>query len=89
MTGTAEQLITRAFITPECRENRGTEGAFDEAVARLRTEYEAVVAGWADEDETPTFALMLFYERPIPDETAPVVPPLFCGGSGQQDREQG
>jgi len=76
---TKEQLITRAFITPECRENRGDEGAWEEAVRRLRTEYDAVLAGWADAEEKPTFALMLFYERPIPDETAPVIPPLFAG----------
>ena len=82
---TKHQLITRAFITPECRENRGADGAWEEAVKRLRTEYEAVVAGWADEDEQPTFALQLLYERPIPDETAPVVPPFFCGEEPHTD----
>lgn len=74
-----QQLITRAFITPECRENRGVQGAWEEATRRLRAEYEAVVEGWADADEKPTLALMLFYERPISDETAPVIPPLFAG----------
>lgn len=27
------------IITDKCRTNRGTEGAFDEAVSRLRKEY--------------------------------------------------
>jgi len=77
---TAEQHVTRAFITPECRENRGQDGAWEEAVRRLRVEYEAIVEGWSGEGEQPTFAVMLLYERPIPDETAPVIPPLPTEG---------
>lgn len=32
-----------AIITRECRANRGDEGAIDEALARVRTEYLACV----------------------------------------------
>jgi hypothetical protein len=81
-----QQLVTRAFITPECRENRGSDGAWEEAVRRLRVEYEAVVEGWAEAHEQPTFALMLLYERPIPDETATVVPPLPSGDQSKGER---
>lgn len=38
-------------ITPTCRANRGDGGAFDEAVARCRAEYDAIVAGRSDIDE--------------------------------------
>jgi hypothetical protein len=62
----AEQLVTRAFITPECRENRGVDGAWDEAVRRLRVEYDAILGGWAGEDDQPTLTLMLLYERSTP-----------------------
>jgi hypothetical protein len=34
-----------AIITPECRISRGAEGAFDEAVRRLKAEYLAHHAG--------------------------------------------
>jgi hypothetical protein len=58
--------VTSAEITGECRANRGVDGAWEEAVARLRREYEAVVAGWRDEPEQPTLWLMLDLERPLP-----------------------
>jgi len=83
------QLVTRAFITPECMNNRGSGGAWEEAVRRLQDEYEAVVRGWKDAEEKPTFALMLFYERPIPDETAPVVPPLPTEGAAHAQEQVG
>ena len=63
--------LTAAFITPECRANRGTDGAWEEAVARLRVEYEAVVAAWASEPVEPTLNLLLTMERPAADREAP------------------
>lgn len=41
MSGTK---LAHAIITRECRANRGDEGAIDEALARVRTEYLACVA---------------------------------------------
>jgi hypothetical protein len=56
--------VTAAFITPACRANRGDEGAWDEAVARLRAEYDSILAGWKDAPEQPTLNLVLTMERP-------------------------
>lgn len=55
--------ISAAFITPECRRNRGVDGAWDEAVARLRAEYDAVLEGWKDHPQPPTLNLVLTMER--------------------------
>lgn len=33
-----------AIITPVCRANRGEEGAWEEAVRRLKAEYDACIA---------------------------------------------
>ena len=52
--------VTAAFITPECRRSRGVDGAWDEAVSRLRAEYDAVLAGRNDE---PTLNLVLTMDR--------------------------
>jgi hypothetical protein len=50
-----------AIITPVCRTGRGVEGAFDEAVRRLREEYLACqTAGNAE----ASFHLVLTVERP-------------------------
>lgn len=56
--------VTAVFITPECRSNRGDMGAWDEAVKRLRTQYDEVVEGWQGRDEQPTLNLVLTMERP-------------------------
>ncbi len=40
--------ITGAHITPACREARTTDGAWDEAVARLREVYDARLSRFAD-----------------------------------------
>lgn len=37
-----------AIITQDCRKGRGDDGAFEEAVRRLRREYEHAVKGWGD-----------------------------------------
>lgn len=41
--------VAHAVITFECRNNRGDFGAFDEAVKRLRTQYDQLVALRGDE----------------------------------------
>lgn len=56
--------ITAAFITPECRQNRSVDGAWDEAVARLRAEYVAVLESWKDQPQQPTLNLVLTMDRP-------------------------
>lgn len=53
-----------SIITPECRENRGDQGAWDEAVARAKREYDAVVEGWKGHPTQPTIHLVLSVERP-------------------------
>ena len=54
-----------AIITDACRENRGDEGAFDEAVRRLREQYIACVAGWKDRPGVK-FHVALTVEPPKP-----------------------
>lgn len=64
MTQVPGTQVTAAFITPECVRNRGVEGAWEEAVKRLREEYEAVLDGWREIPEQPTMNLILTMERP-------------------------
>lgn len=47
--------VTAAFITPECRAGRGEQGAWDEATARLRVEYEAILNGWRGSGKEPSW----------------------------------
>lgn len=56
--------VTAAFITPECRTNRGDDGAWNEAVDRLRKEYDSVCQGWGGNEKQPTLNLILTMERP-------------------------
>lgn len=56
---------SHSIITPECRENRGDEGAWDEAVARAKEQYDAIVAGWREHARQPTLHLVLEIERPF------------------------
>jgi hypothetical protein len=56
--------VTAAFITPECRTNRGDGGAWEEAVARLREHYDAIIIGWEGAPVQPTINLILDMERP-------------------------
>ena len=56
--------VTAAFITPECRTSRGVDGAWDEAVARLRVEYDAILDGWKNQPIQPTLNLVLTMDRP-------------------------
>lgn len=53
-----------SIITPECRENRGDDGAFDEAVERARAVYDGIVHGWRSSGPQPTIHLVLGLERP-------------------------
>lgn len=75
----SDTQLTAAFITPECRANRGVDGAWEEAVSRLRTEYEAVVAAWASEPVEPTLNLRLTMERPRSGKPSDVIGKI--GGS--------
>jgi hypothetical protein len=50
-----------AIVTPACRANRGVGGAFDEAVARLRGQYERLAA------DCPTFNLHLVLTSEEPE----------------------
>jgi hypothetical protein len=52
------------IITPECRSGRGDEGAWAEAVARAKVEYDGIVAGWRKSAVQPTLHLVLSLERP-------------------------
>ena len=58
-----------AIIKPECRELRGDHGAIDEAIRRVRLQYDGIVNGWKGESAQPTFRLVLTVERPV--EEAP------------------
>lgn len=55
--------ITTAFITPACRAGRGDDGAWQEAVERLRAAYEDVLDGWRDVVPQPTLNLVLELDR--------------------------
>lgn len=57
------QQVSAAFITPDCRANRGEDGAWQEAVDRLRAEYDAVLEGWRGAEQQPTLNLVLELER--------------------------
>jgi hypothetical protein len=52
-----------AIIRDGCREAHGEMGAFEEAVARLRREYEACLAGWP-RGKGVQFHVLLIVERP-------------------------
>ena len=55
---TAKHVIIRGG----CREAHGDHGAFEEAVHRLRAEYEAVMSGWPERSGVH-FHLVLTIER--------------------------
>jgi hypothetical protein len=79
------ELATQAMITPECRENRTAEGAWDEAVRRLKAEYDEIVKGWEGETERPILNLTLYCDRPV-ENHVPAVPPLFAGDAPRNRR---
>lgn len=56
---------SHSIITPECRASRGDEGAWTEAVARAKAEYDAIVAGWFQQPVQPVLHLTLGIERPF------------------------
>lgn len=58
----------RQTITPECRDNRTNQGAWDEAVERLWYEYVGILSGWEEVGKHPTVTLTLAVER-HPEET--------------------
>lgn len=53
-------IAKHAIITRMCRQNRGTSGAWKEAVARLRAEYEACQV---EANRDARFHLVLAVER--------------------------
>lgn len=57
-------VVRHSIITPECRAGRGDIGAFDEAVARARQQYDEIVKGWANRVDQPKLHLILTFERP-------------------------
>jgi hypothetical protein len=66
MTETAAgSPASHSVITPECRALRGDQGAWDEAVARAKAEYDAIIAGWRESGPQPTLHLVLGIERPF------------------------
>lgn len=50
-----------AIITPACRANRGDDGAFEEAVKRLREEYKTILN--LPGNEAVTFHAVLLVQR--------------------------
>jgi hypothetical protein len=46
------------MITPTCRENRGDDGAFEEAIARIRRTYDSCVGHEANGEVTWHLALV-------------------------------
>lgn len=60
-----ELTAVHAIITPTCRDNRGDDGAFDEAVRRIREQYHASLAGWRRQGHEPNLHLRLTVERPL------------------------
>lgn len=63
-------VAQHVIITGHCRENRGDDGAFDEAVERLRVVYDRVASGWATGSGLKMH-LVLTVERPDSEEPAP------------------
>jgi hypothetical protein len=63
MTEMPGSPVAHAIITEECRRNRTDEGAWDEAVARAKAEFDAIVEGWRGRPQ-PTLHLVLMMERP-------------------------
>ena len=62
-TTTPGMMAHHSFITDECRANRGDMGAFEEAVRRMRAEYEAICPVWSKEPGT-RFHVVLTVEPP-------------------------
>lgn len=53
-----------AIITDTCRQNRGDEGAIDEALARLKQEYLATLKFWPIGKDV-TFHVALTVDKPV------------------------
>ena len=59
-------VALKAVVTANCRQIHGKEGAFDEAVRRMRDEYNTIVGNWTEKGkgDVPTFNLILEVEYP-------------------------
>lgn len=62
-----------AIISTACREGRGDVGAYDEAAARLRSEYEKLLKHWPRE-KGAKFHIALTVEYQCDDPGRPVPP---------------
>lgn len=62
-----------AIISDNCRKGRTDDGAFEEAVRRMKTEYDAIMKGWPIGKGT-TIHMALTVERPesLTDSVPPV-----------------
>lgn len=67
-------VVEHAIITPECRQNRGTDGALAEAIQRVTDQYWQVVHGWQLSPEQPTLHLVLTMERPAKSDRGSTQP---------------
>ena len=65
-----EVRVDSQTISPVCRIHRGDDGAWYEAVSRLKTQYDGICEEWADEPQLPSMTLTLTMIRPPqPDST--------------------
>lgn len=67
------RIGSHSIIRPACREGRGDDGAFEEAVSRARAIYESALEGWRKSGIEPTFHLVCGVE--IPDGVPPPTEP--------------
>lgn len=63
MTKLPGAVAAHAIISDDCRRNRGNEGAFEEAIVRLRKQYDQIVDGWPIGSDVKIH-LALTIERP-------------------------
>lgn len=63
MSGSPGMEAAHVWITDESRKNRGEAGALDEALARIRSEAEACMAGWVGKTGV-RFHIVLSVETP-------------------------
>ena len=62
-------MVADDVITPACVEARGADGAFDEAVRRLRQQYDQIAEAW--QGTRAEFGLTLSLRRPGGGEVMP------------------
>lgn len=65
MSNRTELNLLSADITPTCRANRGADGAFEEAVRRLKQVYDTQLARFDDETYAPELVLCIKIRRNV------------------------